>query len=148
MDFNRCGVSNGMGWRIVTGPEVGYWVAGKMRGSFGKDTSTAIGLEKEGVIVAGVIYENWNGKSLMVHLAIEGRVTRAFLGAIFRYGFVTCGIEKAIAPIESNNAKIIKFVENAGFLREATIKDAAPGGDILIYTLKKSDCRFLGEKYG
>jgi hypothetical protein len=79
-----------MGWRIVTGPEVGHWVAGKMRGSFGKDTSTAIGLEKEGVIVAGVIYENWNGKSLIVHLAIEGRVTKAFLGAIFRYGFVTC----------------------------------------------------------
>ena len=148
MGFDRCGVSDRMGGRIVSGPEVGRWVAMQMNGTYGRDNSTAIGLETDNGIIAGVIYENWNGKSLVVHLAIKGRVTRSFLGAIFRYGFVTCGIEKAIAPISSGNQKIISFVKKVGFIEEARITDAAPDGDIILYTLKKADCRYLGERYG
>ncbi len=137
-----------MGGRIVSGTEVGRWVALQMNGAFSPDTSTAIGLEDDTGLKAGVIYENWNGKSLVVHLAIKGRITRSFLGAIFRYGFITCGIEKAIAPISSGNEKINSFVKKVGFLEEARITDAAPDGDIILYTLKKADCKYLGEQYG
>lgn len=137
-----------MGGRIVSGPAVGRWVAMQMNGAFSPDTSTAIGFEDDTGIKAGVIYENWNGKSLVVHLAIKGRITRAFLGAIFRYGFVTCGIEKAIAPVSSGNEKINSFVKKVGFIEEARITDAAPDGDIVLYTLKKADCKYLGEQYG
>ena len=148
MGFNRCGVSDRMGGRIVSGPEVGRWVAMQMNGAFSPDTSTAIGFEDDNGIRAGVIYENWNGKSLVVHLAIKGRITRKFLGAIFRYGFVTCGIEKAIAPVSSGNEKINSFVKKVGFIEEARITDAAPDGDIVLYTLKKADCKYLGESNG
>jgi hypothetical protein len=137
-----------MGGRIVSGPAVGHWVAMQMNGAFSPNTSTAIGLEDDAGLKAGVIYENWNGKSLVVHLAIKGRITRTFLGAIFRYGFITCGIEKAIAPISSGNEKINSFVKKVGFIEEARITDAAPDGDIILYTLKKADCKYLGESYG
>ena len=148
MGFNRCGVSNRMGWRIVSGLEVGHWAAKQMNGSFSGDTATAIGLERDGKLVAGIMYENWNGRSLTAHIAISGQINRSYIGAIFRYAYVTCGVEKAIVPVSSANAKSVRFVQKLGFTEEARITDAAPDGDIILYTLKKADCRYLGERYG
>ena len=45
-----------MGWNIVQGDSVGAWVAQQTTGSYHYN-ATAIGLEREGQVVAGVIYE-------------------------------------------------------------------------------------------
>lgn len=133
---------------IVSGPIVGRWVAEQMNGSFSETTSTAIGLQKEtGEIIAGVMYENWNKRSVVAHMAITGRITKAYLGAIFRYAYEKCGVNKVILPVSSGNDKSNKFVKHLGFTEEARVKDADPAGDIIIYTLAKSDCRFLGQEY-
>jgi len=133
---------------IVSGPIVGRWVAEQMNGSFSESTSTAIGLQKEtGEIIAGVMYENWNKRSVVAHMAITGRITKTYLGAIFRYAYEKCGVNKVILPVSSGNDKSNKFVKHLGFTEEARVKDADPAGDIIIYTLAKSDCRFLGQEY-
>jgi RimJ/RimL family protein N-acetyltransferase len=147
MGFDRCGVSDRMGGRLVSGPEVGHWVAGKMNGSFSSATGTAIGLERDGSLVAGVMYENWNQQSITAHMAITGRLTRSFLGAIFRYAFEKCGVHKVILPISSGNAKSNKFAQKLGFTEEARIRDAAPDGDIVIFCLAKNECKYLGKEY-
>jgi RimJ/RimL family protein N-acetyltransferase len=136
-----------MGGRIVSGPEVGLWVAGKMNGSFSSATGTAIGLERDGSLVAGVMYENWNQQSVTAHMAITGQLTRSFLGAIFRYAFEKCGVHKVILPISSGNAKSNKFAQKLGFIEEARIRDAAPDGDIVIFCLAKNECKYLGKEY-
>lgn len=134
---------------IVSGPIVGRWVAEQMNGSFSESTSTAIGLQKEtGEIIAGVMYENWNKRSVVAHMAITGRITKAYIGAIFRYAYEKCGVNKVILPVSSGNDKSNKFVKHLGFTEEARIRDAAPDGDIVIYSLAKSECRFLGATYG
>ena len=134
---------------IVSGPIVGRWVAEQMNGSFSETTSTALGLQKEtGEIIAGVIYENWNKRSVVAHMAITGRITKTYLGAIFRYAYEKCGVNKVILPVSSGNDKSNKFVKHLGFTEEARIRDAAPDGDIVIYSLAKSECRFLGATYG
>lgn len=127
---------------------MGRWVAEQMNGSFSESTSTAIGLQKEtGEIIAGVMYENWNKRSVVAHMAITGRITKAYIGAIFRYAYEKCGVNKVILPVSSGNDKSNKFVKHLGFTEEARVKDADPAGDIIIYTLAKSDCRFLGQEY-
>jgi RimJ/RimL family protein N-acetyltransferase len=132
-----------MGWYLTDGPEIGHWVAAQTNGKYHAEYSAAIGLKKHDQTIAGVIYENFNGKSLMVHIAITGRLTPAFLKTIFRYPFVTCDVDKIIAPVSSQNVKSIKLVENMGFTEEARIRDAAPDGDIIMYTLTRNECRFL-----
>lgn len=133
---------------IVCGPIIGRWVALQAGGVFSEATSTAIGLQKpNGKILAGVIYENWNKRSVVAHMAVTGRLTRAFVGAIFRYAYEQCGVNKVILPVSSANAKSMRLVNHLGFTEEARIRDADPGGDIIIYTLKKSDCRFLGKEF-
>lgn len=137
-----------MGWHITSDPQrVASWVADRIGGSV-TGNSVTLGLAKDDGLVAGVMYEQWNGRSIVAHIAVDGRMTRAFLRAIFHYPFIHCGVDKVICPIPSDNARSIRLATNMGFIEEARIRDAAPTGDILIYTLNKTHCRFLGEKYG
>lgn len=132
---------------IVQGPKVGFWVAQRVKGKYHADDSAAIGLDRGG-LVAGVIYENWNGVSVTCHIAIESTITRGYLGAIFRYPFVTLGVRKILAPVAANNWKSRKMVAKMGFREEARIAEAHPDGDLLIYTLTTERCKYLGERYG
>lgn len=137
-----------MGWHITTDPQwVGPWIASQINGSFSTG-SVVIGLAKDDGLVAGVLYEQWNGRSIVAHIAVTGRMTPAFVAAIFDYPFRVCGVQKIICPIPSDNARSIRLATNMGFAEEARITDAAPSGDILLYTITKSNCRFLEERYG
>lgn len=137
-----------MGWHIEPGPAAGHWTAEQMGGAFGAATMTAIGLVRHGKFIAGVMYENWNGRCVTAHCAVRGRLTRAFIGAIFDYPFRQLGCELVAVPIASTNTQSIRFAEHLGFVFEASVRDAVPGGDLLIYTLRKKQCRFLEGKYG
>lgn len=130
-------------WVIVSGPEAGYWVGERLGRGYFAERSNALGLAREGVLVAGVIYENWNRTSICCHIVAEAPVNRPFMWAICDYAFNVCGVKKVIASIEDTNLKSIRFVTKMGFVEEARIRDAHPGGDMLVFTLVKPDCRFL-----
>lgn len=137
-----------MAGNIVTGPKVGFWVADKIDGGYFAERSEAIGLEIDGELVAGVIYENWNHRSIFCHIAFLGRITPTFIAAVFHYPFEVCDVDKIIAPIRGDNRKAIDLVKKMGFSEEARIKDATPTGDLTFYTLARESCRFLGDRYG
>ena len=126
---------------------VGPWVAKQIFGAFHPESSEAIGLERAGRIVAGVIYEQWNGRSIVCHIAVQGLMTPAYLAAIFHYPFVHLGAAKIIAPINEGNTKSVRFVDKLGFRLEARLLDASPDGSLLLYTMGWGDCRYIGERY-
>lgn len=135
---------------ITTDPHwVCPYVADQMGATFSPQVCAAMGLinHADG-LAAGVVFENWNGRSIVAHMAVTGRLTREFIGAIFRYTFDQCGVQKVILPVSSGNSKSIRFVAHLGFTEEARIRDADPAGDIILFTLCKDDCRFLGVEYG
>jgi len=148
MGSDGCGLPARLGWHIVSGDAVGEWVAERVDGHYSKKIAAAIGLERDGNIIAGVIYENWNKRSIVSHIAVEGRLTRDFIGAIFDYPFNTCGVNKIVCPVGSGNIKSQRLATSMGYVEEARIKDAHLDGDLILYTLERSNCRFLGEKYG
>jgi RimJ/RimL family protein N-acetyltransferase len=137
-----------MGWNIVGGEQVGHWVARRIRGGYFAERSNALGLERDGDLVAGVIYENWNHQSIWCHIAIEGRITPAYLAAIFDYPFNVAQVEKIIVPVGSDNAESLKMVKKMGFVEEGRIKDGRPDGDIVFLTLARDSCRYIKERYG
>lgn len=137
-----------MGWNIVGGEQVGHWVARRIRGGYFAERSKAIGLECNGELIAGVIYENWNHQSIWCHIAIERRITPAYLAAIFDYPFNVAQVEKIIVPVGSDNAESLKMVKKMGFVEEGRIKDGRPDGDIVFLTLARDSCRYIKERYG
>jgi RimJ/RimL family protein N-acetyltransferase len=135
-------------FEITSDHAAGHWTAQKVDGGYFQERSRSIGLKKNGEFVAGVIYENWHGKSITCHIAVTGRMTSAYLGAIFHYPFNVCKVGKIIVPISSANIASIKFVEKMGFLEEARIKDAMADGDMVIFTMPKNRCKYLEYRYG
>jgi RimJ/RimL family protein N-acetyltransferase len=137
-----------MGWNIESSTEVGEWVCSQTGGGYHEARSNALGLRKDGEVVAGVVYENWNGRSVFCHIAIEGRMTPTYLAAIFDYPFNVCGVDKIVVPVSSGNSKALRLVGKMGFTEEARIHNADTNGDIVFLTMARDSCRFLGRRYG
>lgn len=72
---------------------------------------TAIGIETDGHIVAGVVFNCFEGAD--VHATVAGHGwTREFLTAVGEYVFVTLGYERITAQTEQPH--IVRFAERLG----------------------------------
>lgn len=111
----------------------------------------AIGLERNGVLVAGAVYEGYNGANVWVHLAAEPGarwMTREYLRYCFHYPFNEMGVKRLSGYVDASNQNAIRLNEHLGYRREALLAGAAPdGGDVIIYVMRKEDCRFIGGRY-
>ena len=76
-------------------------------------------------------------------------MNREFLWYCFYYPFEQLQVKKILGLVESDNAEARKLDEHLGFTLEATLKDAAPKGDLLIYSMTRDQCKWLSltERY-
>lgn len=111
------------------------------------DGMRCIGLRKHGALVAAAIYEGFNGQNMWVHLAgLPGKrwMTRDFLRAGFAYPFNVCGVKRLSGYVLASNTAACRLNEHLGYRVEARLAGAAPdGGDVLIYVMRKEDCRYV-----
>ena len=123
---------------------VGEWVCAKTGGLYEPQTSAAIGVERDGEIVAGVLFDHFNGTSCCMHVATEPHgMTRDLFRAAFAFVFTQLKLKKVIGLVEEANRAARRFDEHVGFTLETRIADASSGGDLLIYTMTPLQCRFL-----
>ena len=131
---------------LVVGKGVVEWVAAQTSefGNFGTDVG--IGWLRGGEIVAGVAYANWNGPNVECHIASDKSrkwLTRQYLWTIFDYPFNQLGVKRITVCVGEGNRDSTRFVEHLGFILEARLKAAHPTGDLLIFCMKRQDCRFI-----
>lgn len=111
------------------------------------DGMQAIGLRRDGILVAGSIYEGFNGSNVWVHLAaVPGGhwLNRMYLRAAFFYVFVQLGCSRLSGYVNASNMEARRFDEHIGFKEEARLKGAAPdGGDVILYVMWQGDCRYV-----
>jgi RimJ/RimL family protein N-acetyltransferase len=106
-----------------------------------------LGLERDGKLVAGVLYEGFNGQNVWVHLAAEpgGRwMTREFLRYCFHYPFNEMKVKRLSGYVDASNDKARRLNEHLGYKPEAVLAGAGiDGGDVVIYVMWRDDCRYL-----
>lgn len=111
------------------------------------DDMRAIGLRRDGELVAAAVYEGFNGRNMWVHLCgVPGArwMTREFLRAGFAYPFLVCGVQRLSGYVNASNHEARRLNEHFGYQVEATLAGAAPdGGDVLIYVMRREDCRYV-----
>jgi RimJ/RimL family protein N-acetyltransferase len=142
--------------QIITGQNerFGQWLCEHQPGSEWKSgRGHVIGLEDGcGNILAAVLFEDYNGANINMHVAaVPGKrwLNREYLWYCFYYPFVQLGCKRITGIVPSVNMAARKFDENIGFTLEATLKDAHPQGDLLVYVMTKESCKWhtLKEKF-
>lgn len=128
---------------IVQGIEVCRWVADKANIYVNEDCQ-GIGYLSDGNLIAGVSYERYTGKSIMVHQRVDRPTPKGFWFAVVDYPFNDLGVKHLIGLVDSTNQKAMKINLKMGFKIEATIADAgSEGGDLMIMKMSKDDCKLL-----
>lgn len=105
-----------------------------------------IGLERDGELIAGVLYEGWNGVNVWMHVAVAPgkRWTLQYLRQCFHYPFVELNCSRVSGYVEASNLAARKFDEHLGFEQEAVLHGAAAdGGDVILYVMRRENCRYV-----
>lgn len=124
---------------------VGDWVATMVgqRSSWGG--FYAMGIEKDGEIVAGVVINNINGSNATCHVAIAktNKLLPKLFEAVADYSFRQLGLKRLTGMVPSTEPHILKFDKHVGFEEEFVMKDGAPGADMHVLVLWPHKCRWL-----
>ena len=117
---------------------VGDWVANQMPDGASWHNYYAMGAEKQGELVSGIVFENFNGHNANVHIAVS-KPTKLFLQLLdhaFVYAFETCKLRRLTGLVEADNVKALQLDLHIGFKIEAVMKGAGSAGqDLLILVL-------------
>lgn len=101
-------------------------------------------------ILAGVVYEGYNGTNINLHVAaLRGSywATRSFLGEAFRYPFEQLGVSRVTGKTPASNVISRRMQEDLGFTEEGVIREGMPNGeDLVIYGMLKRECRWIRGK--
>lgn len=107
----------------------------------------AIGLEEDGQLIAGVVYNLYTGPSISMHVAaVPGRrwMTRDFLWRAFAYPFVQLNCRRVTGLVREDNLDAQRFDEKLGFVREGLIRSACEDGqNMILYGMLREECRWL-----
>jgi RimJ/RimL family protein N-acetyltransferase len=106
-----------------------------------------IGLEQDGELIAGVVFNYYTGPSIQIHVAAEPTkkwLTREYLFKVFAYPFLQLQCKRVTGLVRSDNLPAQKFDEHLGFRREGVIRQGCTDGtDLILYGMLATECRFL-----
>lgn len=125
--------------------EIGQWVASKTGYDWLPGSGTAMGFVHEDRLIAGAVFFRYNGASCEIGFAsIDPRwMSRQNLWCVFSYCFEQLNLKRLTSITDASNAASRKLNETLGFVPEATLEQAAPDGDQIVYKMTKAGCRWL-----
>lgn len=133
--------------RPVIGPEVVQWVSDRISYSTGfSHDAVGIGLEENGVIKCGVVYDGYSHTDIFMSIAADTArwCTRSNMRMFFDYPFNQLGCARVTAMVAKGNKRTRRFLEGIGWTLEGTHRKALKGGQTAIsYGMTKEDCKWI-----
>ena len=131
---------------LIIGAGVVEWVAKRTNeyGNFG--AAQGIGWQKDGEIVAGVVFNDYNGVNCCMHVAaVPGArwLRREYLWTCFDYPFRQLKVRRVTGLVGEGNLEARRFDEHLGFRLETTLEQAHPTGNLLVYRMFEEDCKWI-----
>ena len=109
----------------------------------------ALGVVHQGNLVAGVIYERFNGVHMEVSITARKGVLwarPAVLRHLFGYPFNQMGCVAISALVPMSNLWSLSLATNLGFEPEAYVKFAAPDGSpMVVLKMFRENCRWIDQ---
>lgn len=131
-------------------PLVKEWMAARFGQVAPARAHSTIALVRNGQIRGAVWLENYNGASVMGHVVGDGRrwLTKEFMRAVYHYIFNVLQCKKILGVVREVNLEARRFDEHIGFRQECVIADADPEGALIVYSMRREDCKYLEENHG
>lgn len=117
--------------------------------SFRSDAQ-AIGLERNGGIVAAVVFDTFSTYDCNIHVASDGTghwLNKELLVAAFCHPFITCKLRRVTATIASRNLRALKFNRHLGFTQEGFHPYAAGDDAMVSLGLTRMACKYIPPEY-
>ena len=124
---------------------IGEWVAQQVGQTCEWGSFYALGIVRDGQIIAGVVFNNFNGSNATCHIAapVFTRMLPEMVRHSCKYAFEFCGLRRLTGMVPSNEPKILAFDKHLGFEEEFVMKDGAPGADMHVLVMWPDKCRWL-----
>jgi RimJ/RimL family protein N-acetyltransferase len=105
-----------------------------------------IGLEKQGELVAVVVFDDFTKAGCHMSVASDGSahwLSRGYLAALFAYPFLQLKLRRVTALIAQKNERSRSFCEHIGFRQEGVCPHGLPDDDLIIMGMLAGECRYL-----
>nr|DAG45496.1 MAG TPA: acetyltransferase [Caudoviricetes sp.] len=106
----------------------------------------SIGLLENGKLVGGVVYNQYTGNGIAMHVAglRKGWITRRFIRAAFEFPFVYLGCARVTGLVRTDNPVALDFDKRLGFVEEGVIRKGDDDGcDLILLGMLKEECRWI-----
>lgn len=127
---------------------VAKWVGEQlMRDAESFSPCKAIGIERDGKLIAGVVYNKYE-PNLLIEMSIASLdkrwCTRHNLIALFRYPFIQLNLKRVQALCSANDKGVQMFLKRLGFIHEGVHPCAYhDGGTAYSFGMLKHQCRYI-----
>jgi RimJ/RimL family protein N-acetyltransferase len=136
---------------------LGKWIMGKI-GLVAVKPYRAVGLEDDtGRLVAGVVFNGYNGANVDISVYGPGHLQRRGLRAVFSFAFLQLKATRVTARTTVDNPLHRQdLLKRLGFKYECAAADyygaAQPGrpraGHAMVYRMLRQECRWIGGEHG
>lgn len=129
----------------INEPEHGPIIAAAAGGYFNPACDQTIARVKDGELLGGVLFDHYTGSAISIHTAgfVPHWVNRDLIFAVFHYAFEQLKVKKIFGQTPASNEQAIRFNTSAGFKVEHVIEDVFPDGPMLLFSMKREECRWL-----
>lgn len=124
---------------------VGAWVGARLGIDFWGEF-TGLGVEKDGELIAGVIFNYYVQPSISIHVASESKywLSRTLLKHIFTYAFDTCKCHRVTTFVRADAESVLRFDAKIGFVQEGVMrKGTLDGCDLIILGMLEEECVYI-----
>ncbi|OWG19509.1 hypothetical protein KDK82_3004 [Delftia sp. K82] len=123
-------------------PAIYTFLRMRIPGLLSTEGAVGIGWKRGGVLVAGAVFEQHNGRTVWAHVAIDAPLSRRFLRAFLDYPFAVCAVDALRGYVLASNTRLRALARRLGAVEEAVLAGAArDGGDVVVCTLWRGNLK-------
>lgn len=123
------------------------WTADQMGRPVDPTGKTALAVERNGDIIAGIFYSGYTGGDIQIALAATDPrwCTPGNMRVILGYPFLQLGTRRLSAVCHVKNDKVHRLMKGLGFMREGKLHDFFEDGHGIVYGMTRR--YFLRSKF-
>lgn len=103
-----------------------------------ENPNDVMAIERDGKIIAAVIFTRWVGPDIHMHFA-GSNLTRRFIRAMWNYAFVQMRCERVTVTIRADNDRSLGLIWRVGFQYEGRLRRKEEHNDLLIFGLLRDE---------